>query len=572
MATKSNNPPIKTIEITNFGGRLTRIVNGDLNSGMANFTNSWGYDPFSKPGNLTWLEQPTDITGTAIKDLILATIPNSENGTLFIYAIGSQGTLYKIQPNSISNANVDSVVGVLGSVLGGGQTYNYGASMQLFNYRATTSQQAASTIGRLYIAGDQLVNEINTDGTGQSSVAGASGGYVQNIYRPTAQFQGNLVFGNGNNIGLIGSTNTITSPQNNPASIYGQLQPALPPNTYITDLDVSPDGNYLLISTSTSLNEQPTTFGNAVDGSLQQANTAGGNLYFWNGSDMAATASNYIGNFGIISLQSYLQNNMLFINDMFGASINNGTEKVLTLTGNKSPFPNGTAVNGNFLTWFTTESTDGITMVASLYYYGNLDGENQPGLWRVMRYFTQLTGPNKQGFIAQTPTNTVINANVYGINSSASSVLSIGYAKHYLSIFDASNTTNKFTLQRFTVVNTGTTTVQFGTYQTQTQLFSKRITVKQIRVYTEPTAVGNGFELTLIGSDGRAINNTLGAGFFEYQFATGTDITQLQGSLERIDFNPVMKDIYALGLSIEQIGETNFTIHKIEVDYVEAGK
>lgn len=571
MATKSNNPPIKTIEITNFGGRLTRIINGDLNSGFANFQNSWGYDPFSKPGNLTWLEQPTNITGP-ITDLILATIPNSENGSLFIYMLGSQGTLYKIQPNSISNANVDSVVGVLGSVLGSGQTYNYGASMQLFNYRATTSQQAASTIGRLYISGDNGINEINTDGTGQASVAGASGGYVENIYKPTAQFQGNLVFGNGNNIGLIGSTNTITSPQLNPASIYGQLQPPLPPNTYITDLDVSPDGNYLLISTSTSLNEQPTNYGNATGGSLQQTNTAGGNLYFWNGSDEAATASNYIGNFGIISLQSYLQNNMMFINDMFGSSINNGTEKVLTLNGNKSPFPNGTAVNGNFLTWITTESPDGETMVASLYYYGNLDNENQPGLWRVMRYFTQLAGINQQGFIAQTPTNTVINSDVYGINPSGSSILSIGYGKHYLSVMDINSSTVKYTLQRFTIINTGTTTVQFGTYQTQTQLFSKKISVKQIRVYTEPTAAGNGFEITLIGSNGKAINGTLGKGFFEYQFATGTDITQLEGSLDRIDFNPIMVDTYALGLQITQIGESNFTIHKIEVDYTESGK
>lgn len=568
MATKSANPPIKTIEITNFGGRLTRIVNGDLNSGMANFTNSWGYDPFSKPGNLTWLEQPTDITGTAIKDLILATIPNSENGSLFIYAIGNQGTLYKIQPNSISSPNVDSVVGVLGSVLGGGQTYNYGASMQLFNYRATTSQQAASTIGRLYIAGDQLVNEINTDGTGQSSVAGASGGYVQNIYRPTAQFQGNLVFGNGNNIGLIGSTNTITSPQNNPASIYGQLQPALPPNTYITDLDVSPDGNYLLISTSTSLNEQPTNFGNAVDGSLQQANTAGGNLYFWNGSDLAATASNYIGNFGIIALQSYLQNNIMFINDMFGASINNGTQKLITLQGNKSPFANSIATNGNFLTWATVETSDGTNLVASLYYYGNLDGENQPGLWRVMRYSTTLSS----GFVAQVPTNTVVNGDAIGLNSAATAIEQLGYGKHYISVLSANNSTSQNKLISFLITPTGTGTPQNGTYQTQTQLFSKRISIKQIRVYTEPTVIGNGFNVYLIGSNGAHVSNVQGVGFFQYQFAAGSDITQLQGSLERIDFNPACKDLYSFGLQIQNIGGVNMTIHKIEVDYVEAGK
>jgi hypothetical protein len=60
-----------TIEITNFGGRLTRILNGPLNSGFAKFTSSWGYDPFSKPDNLTWFESPTDITGS-INNLVVA--------------------------------------------------------------------------------------------------------------------------------------------------------------------------------------------------------------------------------------------------------------------------------------------------------------------------------------------------------------------------------------------------------------------------------------------------------------------------------------------------------------------
>ena len=47
---------METIEITNFQGRLTRILNGELNSGFAKFTTSFGYDPFSKPMNLTWAE------------------------------------------------------------------------------------------------------------------------------------------------------------------------------------------------------------------------------------------------------------------------------------------------------------------------------------------------------------------------------------------------------------------------------------------------------------------------------------------------------------------------------------
>ena len=44
-----------TLEINNLGGPLTRRNNGDINSGEARFETSWGYDPYSKPGNLTWM-------------------------------------------------------------------------------------------------------------------------------------------------------------------------------------------------------------------------------------------------------------------------------------------------------------------------------------------------------------------------------------------------------------------------------------------------------------------------------------------------------------------------------------
>lgn len=570
MADKSLNPPIQTIEITNFGGRLTRIVNGDLNSGLANFANSFGYDPFSKPGNLTWLEQAVNIdpNGTTITDLVLATVSNSENGSLFIYALGSTGNLYKIQPNTVANANVDSVVGI-SSVKSGAQSYNYGASMQLFNYRATTSPAAASTLGRIYVAGDQQIIAINTDGSAQASIAGSTNGYVENVYRPTAQFQGKLVFGNGNNIGVIDSTNIVTSPINNPASIYGQLQPGLPSNTYTTDLDVSPDGNYLIISTSTSLNEQPTSFGNASSGSLQQENTAGGNLYMWNGSDLGATASNNIGNFGIISLQSYLQENLMFINDMFGASLNNGTTKLLTLPGSKSPFPNATAVNGNFLTWITPEIVGGNKIQASLFYYGNLDGENQPGLWRVLAYFPGTLGGN----MAQTPSQTIVNGYGIGLNSTASSVLTLGYGKHYLSTYErTSGGANNYRYLKFFITPTGTGSPQSGIYQTQTQLFSRKVAIKQVRVYTEPTVSGNAFNVFFIDSGGNFIKSGNTITNLSYTFTAGTDVTQLQGSLDRIDFNPVINDLYAFGLYIENIGGVNMTIKKIEIDYTQSGK
>ncbi len=123
-------------------------------------------------------------------------------------------------------------------------------------------------------------------------------------------------------------------------------------------------------------------------------------------------------------------------------------------------------------------------------------------------------------------------------------------------------------LYRFLITSSGTGTPQLGVYETQTQLFSKRITVKQIRVYTEPTATGNGFQVDCIGSDGTIITN----GTSTYTFAAGSDPTLLQGALERIDFNPKMGSTYALGLRITNTGTTNMTIKKIEVDWMPSGK
>ena len=62
MPNNQQQNPTQTIVITNFGGRLTRILNGDMNFRFAKFATSWGYDPFSKPMNLTWLPTPNDIS------------------------------------------------------------------------------------------------------------------------------------------------------------------------------------------------------------------------------------------------------------------------------------------------------------------------------------------------------------------------------------------------------------------------------------------------------------------------------------------------------------------------------
>lgn len=338
---------MKTITITNFGGRLTRILNGDMNSGFAKFAPSFGYDPFSKPMNLTWLEVPENITGTAITDLILDSVSRVEGGILFVYAIGSTGKLYKIQTNSASSPNVDSVVGI-GSVAAGGISFNKGASMQLFGFASAVGASQGSVLGKIYVGGDGQVNKINTDFSAEA-VVGTIANYTQNRYRPLNQFIGKLIFGNGNTIGVIDSTGTVTSPLN-ASSVYSQLNPPLPPETYITDIDISPDGTYAAISTSGIQTESPLNFSDTTGG-LNPSQTSAGNIYYWNGTDQAVTSSRYTGKVGINALQNYLNKNMIFTGDAFGSAVSTEFEKTISVQDSKPPYPNATVVNGNFLTW-----------------------------------------------------------------------------------------------------------------------------------------------------------------------------------------------------------------------------
>ncbi len=548
--TPTQKPQGGTIEITNFEGALTRKKNGQLNSGLAKFVTSFGYDPFSKPSQLTWLEAPVDITGSQIVDLIVAMKPRFEgaSGTLFIYAIGSTGRLYKIQPNSGSsgslNPNVDtaSVLSVLPNA-----SFDFGASMEF--YGATE---------KIYVGQDDRVQSVNFDGSGATTI-GTVGDYTSAVYRPVLQFAGYLAFGNKNNIGLIDSTATVISSV--VSSHYEQLSPSLPPETYLTDLDVSPDGVYLLMTTSGITNEKIDT----VSADRQSASASNGNIYKWNGSDKAATSTTTIPSYALTALQTFLTNNMFFSNDSFGAALSNGSQKLVTLPNNKSPFSNATLVNGNFISWIAPElSPSGTGMNASMYYFGNLDEENPKGLWRVMRYSTTLSN----GFIYQTPTNLLTNNKYSTVNNAITSVSTLGYGKHYFSVMDVNNSTTKFTLQRFLITPSGSGTPQLGIWESQNQLFGKRISLSEVRVYTEPTVSGNGFQLDIIGSDGNVVTN----GTFSYTFSGGSDITLLQGALERINFNTNFINLYSLGIRITNTGSTNMTINKIEIDWKYSGR
>lgn len=557
---------MKTLEITNFGGRLTRILNGNLNSGFAKFAPSFGYDPFTKPMNLTWLEQPTSITA-GVTDMVVAMktrfarVPQIN----YVFGVGSTGKIYKIESASTTNPQVDSVVGVSSIAA----ATAFGGNLEFFGFNE-----------RLYVGGDdRIVTTGEVSGTdfilnGASDAVGTTVNYAINNLRPLVPFVGKLIFGNGPTIGAIDSTGTVTSSVIAVSSIYGagtgriysQLIPALPQNKRIIDIEPSTDGTYVLLATS---NQDPEQI-NAITSNRMLASSGEGALYGWNGVDSGVTFYKTIPSHALSAVQTYLQSNMIFAGDTFGMEIMDGNKKILSLPRNKPPLPSATTVNGNFLSWICPEVNEDNTAInASLYYFGSLDDENPIGLYRLMRKSSHLAS----GYVHQTPANIVVNNRYQTVNNAITSIITVGLGKHYFSTYEvntANTTINATTCRVFSFLTTpsGTGTPQLGVYETQTQLFSKKVSVKQVRVYCEPSATNNGFQLDLIGSDGLVLTN----GSFTYSFAAGSDPTTLTGALDRINFLSTAAPSYAIGVRITNTGTTNMTIKKCELDIEESGK
>lgn len=536
----------QTIAITNFTGRLTRIINGDLNSGFSKFESSFGYDPFSKPMNLTWLYQPDDIKDVVVTDAIFATKTISPSpGEEYVYGIGSSSKLYRIDPTNSGTGNIPlndipSVIAAIGSISG---TFHYGADLDYYN-------------GNLHITSDNAITRVALSGANITSVFGSGSSVTSSIYHPLVQFLGSLYFGNNNNIGEINSAGIITT--------GSKLSPALPGGMVVRDLDVTPDGAYMIITASYVY---PDRMDDPTSGGRVQAYAAEAYKFLWNGTDTGVTAYEALPSFPATSLSTFLNRQFTFNQDTFGVALYEGPLKLVTLPNNLSPMPNAAAPNGTFLTWVSPEGTGAVSFsntaysatYTSLYYYGQLDAETPAGLWRMFRQ-----APTASNHTYRTPVNQMVNS--FSLNRNLVS----GWGKHYISVWEynsgASSSTYHF--YRFTLPPTANTSPILGVYETQTQLFSKKMSVSQIRVYTEPTAANNGFQLDFIGSDGNVIAN----GTFTYSFAAGSDITSLQGSLDRINFNPTMNASYAIGIRITNTGTSNMTVKKIELDISEEGK
>ena len=546
----------QTITITNFSGRLTRIINGDLNSGFTKFTSSFGYDPFSKPMNLTWLETPTSVTGvTSNLPQAGKVLSNSLKGPN-VHVIDQGGKWYQILSSDTNSSNLNSVIGI--ASVGG--TYNFGTSMEFYGSVVGTDL-AGNRLGKLHVGGDSNIHSVNPDGSADA-VVGNTNFYTQNVYKPLKPFRQFLIFGNGNTIGAISDTLVVSSVigTGTNSGIYSAINPPLGTLDKVLDLEVTPSNDYLVLASSgIAQEERLDSTGYDI---VETFGSQDGKISLWNATDPGITAATSVPTYLLSAIQTYFKNNSFFAADAFGTAFNDGSGKLLGLPNNKPPLQNAVATNANFITWACPE-TDSTNRYLSLYYYGQLDQENPAGLYRVLRW----TSAQSNGFISKVPLNLLVSNKYVTVNTAQTALVTYGLGKHYIGVNSVNNGGAQNWLLSFLITPTGTGTPQSGVYETQTQMFSKRISLSQIRIYTEPTVTGNGFQLDLIGSDGAVITN----GTFNYSFVAGSDETQLQGALERINFNPGTKTLYSLGLRITNTGTTNMIIKKVEVDWDEQG-
>jgi hypothetical protein len=518
------NPPII---INNFRGSLTRIVNGDLNSGFAKFSTSFGYETYGYPNNLRWQEQATQIDSgaTVIQDLILKLKNRVESGVPYCYAIGYAGRFYKI--------NITTDVPTLISATG--LNLKYGGGMEFFK----------GTTEKVYIGHDAGLYQIGFDGTGGTAITSGGVSWVSNVPRPMVQFGGFLYVANDTNLVEISSAETVSS--------ASKLAVTVPANYHIVDLDVDPQGRYIMI-TANRMTPGDMETSDPLDTTV---NLESG-IFYWNGVDTGISNFEIYPSFSMTSLVTASPNTFRFGYDIAGAMIRNDSQKILTMIGNKSPFPEAIGVNGNLVGWGVPETSNG-KLVLSQYTYGSLDIEVTTALLRPLRM--SATGSNTDIMVVG---STALVSNLsWGSNSYVPN--SVG--KVYFSTYETGGTpTAKFYKWSSTPPAGGN--CQLGVYETQTQLFSGKIKVSQIRVYTEPTATGNGFQIDLIGSDG----NVISGGTVNYTYTAGSEITQNQGVIDLIDFNPEIAPTYAIGVRITNTGTTNLIFHKIEIDTIPAGK
>lgn len=536
-----------TLTVDNFRGQLTRYNFGDINSGFAKWTQTNGADAFTYPANLTWNATATQIdsAGSVITDLIVAAKERVESNISYVYCVGHTGRVYKIQVNDPAtfNPNYDNPV-LLTTLTLGSPTFTRGGFMEFYG-----------STERIYIGHDKGVTQLDFAGTNEA-VVGLVGSWTQTVPRPLKQFLGKLYAGNGSNLAEIDSTLTVTS--------YAKLSPAFPNNTQVRDLDVSPDGNYLyMVVTRLALGDITSTTADTT--SISNSDSY---VFKWNGTDGGYTSYDTYSSYSLTANMVFSSHQYVFGVDPIGSAVYQGTEKVLSLPTAYAPMPNAIGTGSNMVGWFTTELNPNTGYLrGGQFVYGTTD--NDFGLTYLRQFGFNATGTETD--IIRVPVAILVTS--FAIGSSSNGYLGglYGLGKGYFSTLETSSSpTTKYKLYKWyptNVANLGLTPVQ-GIYETQSQIFSKKVNMSNVRIYSTGWVAGNSFKVDLIGSAGTPITNasktfTAGVTAADGVAVIGTDYSW---------YDPGNAPTTVIGLRISNLGTTNFTIIKVEIEYEQAGK
>lgn len=535
--------PVETLVIDNFFGSMTVYRDGDINSGRSNVYETYGNNPFTLPNQLTWNDNPVQIdeAGSVITDLIVAMKERIENGVLYVYAIGHTARLYKIQVNDPGSHNPDYDNPVLLATLAtNSPTFTRGGSMDF--YGATE---------KIYIGHDKGVTSINFDGTGEAFV-GALGSWTQNVPRPMEQFTGVLYVGNGSNIAAIDNTATVTT--------YTKLSPGFPTNSQVRDIDIDSQGTYLqMVVSRIALGDITST-----DVDIQSTASSESYLFSWNGSDTGATTYSIFPTFSLTANTTFRNFQYYFGTNQYGMAIYSPLEGQLISEPETQPLlPNAVSSTGNLLSWIAPYYFEGhLEILSNL--FGTFDWEVGLGYWT--SFVMAATGDETD--IQRVPCQLLVSNFGLGPESSGYTSGIYGTGKVYFSTLETSDApTTKYKLYKWAPLSTDYVTSSGtpieGVYQTQQQIFSKKMEMKEVRVYGEPWAAGVSFQIDLIGSGGTPI-----AGASKV-FTVGTNLT---AGADFAWYTPQSAPTYTVGLRVTNLGSTNHVIEKVECDYTLGGK
>lgn len=550
MPSKNLTTESGTLIVNNFRAQLTRYNFGDINSGFAKWTQTNGVDAFSQPGCITWQEAPVQIDSSysVLTDLIVAAKERVESGVSYVYAIGHTGRLYKIQVNDPATFNPDYDNPVLLATLSAqSPTFTRGGFIEFFG-----------STERIYIGHDKGVTRIDFNGTNETFI-GSTSSWTQTVPRPLKQFVGKLYVGNGSNIAEIDTTNTVTT--------YTKLSPGFPDNTQVRDLDVTPDGNYLSIVVS-RLALGDITSASVDTGSISNSDSY---IFQWNGTDTGYTSYTTYSSYSLTANTVFGSHQYAFGVDPTGSAVYQGTEKALSLPTAYSPMPNAIGTGSNMVGWLTTELNPNTGFQrGGQFLYGVTD--NDFGLCYLRQFSFNASGTETD--VIRTPVALLVSSFSLGSPTNGYTAGIFGFGKGYFSSLETSNApTTKYKFYKWYPITTTLGTPVQGIYETQSQQFSKKVTVNEVRVYgtgINPGGINstgwianNSFKIDLIGVDGNPITNG------SYTFTAGSTLTV---GNDYAWYNPNIKPTGFIGLRVTNLGTSNYLISRVEIDWSEAGK